>query len=170
MARVYVSTWEKYNNGSLQGEWVDLEKFINTTLDFLETCKEIHKDEPDPEFMYQDSEGIPKEFINESNIDERVWEYLCLDTEEQEVWAKYLEYMDSDATWEQVQDSFRGKYETKLEYIDELVEQSGVLERMGERWKNYFDYEQFLYECEQDDVYFCEVKRGGWFYYLVFSR
>ena len=43
-ARIYVDTYAKYNNGSLQGEWVELSDFYD--LDgFMERCAEIHEDE-----------------------------------------------------------------------------------------------------------------------------
>ena len=36
-ARIYVGTYAKYNNGSLQGEWVELSDFYD--LDgFMERC------------------------------------------------------------------------------------------------------------------------------------
>ena len=51
-ARIYVGTYAKYNNGSLQGEWVELSDFYD--LDgFMERCSEIHEDEEEPEYMFQ---------------------------------------------------------------------------------------------------------------------
>ena len=58
MARVYVGTYKKYNEGSLAGAWLDLNDF-KTYDDFLRKCREVHKSERDPEFMIQDSEGFP---------------------------------------------------------------------------------------------------------------
>ena len=58
MASVYVGTWDKYNNGSIEGAWIDLDKCA-TYADFVAKCGQIHKDEPDPEFMIQDYENFP---------------------------------------------------------------------------------------------------------------
>lgn len=58
MAKVYVGTYKKYNEGSLKGAWLDLSKY-ETYDDFLKACKDLHKDEPDPEFMIQDTEDFP---------------------------------------------------------------------------------------------------------------
>jgi len=58
MAQVYVGTYSKYNNGNLDGAWLDLSKF-ETYADFMKACRELHKDERDPEFMIQDAEGFP---------------------------------------------------------------------------------------------------------------
>ena len=43
-ARIYVGTYAKYNNGSLQGEWVELSEFYDWD-EFMERCAEIHEDE-----------------------------------------------------------------------------------------------------------------------------
>src|SRR5690349_16831915 len=54
--RVYVGTYAKYNNGSIAGAWLDLEDYADKDS-FLAACAELHKDEDDPEFMFQDFEG-----------------------------------------------------------------------------------------------------------------
>lgn len=58
MARVYVGTYGKYNAGSIAGTWIDLGR-CNNYADFLNKCKETHKNERDPEFMIQDAEDMP---------------------------------------------------------------------------------------------------------------
>lgn len=57
-ARVYVGTYAKYNNGSLFGKWLDLSDYSDKE-EFIEACWELHKDEEDPELMFQDYENIP---------------------------------------------------------------------------------------------------------------
>lgn len=72
-ARIYVGTYAKYNNGTLQGEWVNLSDFYD--LDgFKEHCVEIHEDEEEPEYMFQDWENIPDSLIDESNLEENFFE------------------------------------------------------------------------------------------------
>lgn len=58
MARVYVGTYRKYNEGSINGGWLDLADYPSYN-DFLGACHRLHKDESDPEFMIQDNEGFP---------------------------------------------------------------------------------------------------------------
>lgn len=72
-AKIYVGTYHKYNSGSIAGEWVDLEDFEDTA-DFYEYCREIHKDEKDPEFMFQDYENIPENLVSESHLDAKFFE------------------------------------------------------------------------------------------------
>ena len=43
-ARVYVGTYNKYNNGSLFGKWLDLSDYSDKD-EFMEACRELHKDE-----------------------------------------------------------------------------------------------------------------------------
>ena len=72
-ARVYVGTYAKYNSGSLAGKWLDLIDYKDKA-EFIAACKALHKDEADPELMFQDYEGIPSWMISESHIDAEVWE------------------------------------------------------------------------------------------------
>ena len=90
-ARIYVGTYAKYNNGTLQGEWVSLSDFYD--LDgFLEYCAEIHEDEEEPEYMFQDWENIPDSLIDESNLEENFFELRdeldrLNDTEKEAFWT-----------------------------------------------------------------------------------
>jgi antirestriction protein len=79
---VYVGTYAKYNNGNLFGKWVNLTDFKNKE-EFIDYCKELHRDESEPEFMYQDFEYIPEICIDESYIDEDFFEFINLDESEQ---------------------------------------------------------------------------------------
>lgn len=72
-ARVYVGTYAKYNAGSLAGKWLTLADYKDKA-DFIAACKALHKDEADPELMFQDWEGVPSWMIGESHIDAEVWE------------------------------------------------------------------------------------------------
>ena len=81
MASVYVGTYQKYNNGSIGGAWVDLTKFSNEE-EFLDHCKVLHKDEEDPELMFQDFEEFPKAYYSESGLDSDLWEWLSLDDDD----------------------------------------------------------------------------------------
>lgn len=60
-----IGTYAKYNNGSIFGKWFDLSDFTDKD-DFMTACAELHKDEEDPEFMFQDWENIPDDLICES--------------------------------------------------------------------------------------------------------
>jgi len=61
--KLFVSTYSKYNNGSLAGQWVELSQFSDAE-EFLEYCKKLHSDEEQPEFMFQGCEDIPDAYTN----------------------------------------------------------------------------------------------------------
>ena len=63
--RLYVGTYAKYNNGSIDGKWLDLNDYSNAE-EFYDACSELHSDEDDPEFMFQDFEGFPSDMYSES--------------------------------------------------------------------------------------------------------
>ena len=69
---IYVGTYGKYNSGSLYGKWVDLTRFTDISQ-FYEYCRQVHKDERDPELMFQDFEHIPRCMVGESWVDGRLW-------------------------------------------------------------------------------------------------
>lgn len=73
--RIYVGTYAKYNNGSIEGKWLDLTDY-SSKEEFIEACLELHSDEKDPELMFQDYENIPEEFIGESWISDDVFEAI----------------------------------------------------------------------------------------------
>lgn len=53
--KLYCGTYKKYNEGSLFGEWMDLDDYEDVDS-FYKACRELHKDEKDPELMFQDVE------------------------------------------------------------------------------------------------------------------
>ncbi|VDB02155.1 hypothetical protein BANRA_05489 [Klebsiella pneumoniae] len=69
---VYVGTYHKYNCGSIAGAWLDLTDF-DSSEEFYERCRELHANEADPEFMFQDWEGIPSGMASECHIN---WDFI----------------------------------------------------------------------------------------------
>ena len=56
--RVYVGTYKKYNEGNLKGGWVTLTDYKSYAA-FMTACRQLHKDERDPELMIQDVDDMP---------------------------------------------------------------------------------------------------------------
>ena len=142
MSKIYVSTYAKYNQGNLTGQWIDLENY--TDLDsFIEACRELHADESDPEFMFQDFEGFPEAFYSESSLDNRVFEYVNLDEHDRDMWEAYLEGVDSTADFDVARDRFYGCFESDTDLAYEYIESTGLLSDSPENLQQYFDYEAF---------------------------
>lgn len=93
-ASVYVGTYGKYASGSIAGKWVNLSKYDNKK-EFEDFCKRLHKNEQDPEFMFQDYENVPDSMISESFISDEVWDVLAIlkkyDANRQEQFCEWCE-------------------------------------------------------------------------------
>lgn len=72
-AQIYVGTYAKYNEGSLFGKWMQLSDYSDL-VEFYDACKELHKDEEDPELMFQDWEEIPEGLIGECWLSENFFD------------------------------------------------------------------------------------------------
>lgn len=160
---IYVGTYAKYNSGSIFGMWIDLES-VSDAEEFFEVCRELHKDESDPEFMMQDYQGFPEELYHESmSADdvERVLEYIALDDDDREMLEDYCECYGGDATDPDMVDRARersmGKFDTFQEFADAQADEmldgyeaacayeytcKGAAGMIAELRK-YFDYEAY---------------------------
>lgn len=139
--KIYVGTYAKYNAGSIRGQWLDLHQYDDTDA-FWSACRQVHSDESDPEFMFQDFEGFPRAFYSECSLDERIFEYRDLNDYDRGIWEAYLQF-DASATWQQAQDAFMGKADSEAEYAEEYAEETGLLESMPEELRGYFDFEAY---------------------------
>ena len=113
--RIYVGTYAKYNDGSIDGEWVDLTDF-DSYDEFVEHCRELHKDEKDPEFMIQDSEGFPSRWYHESGLPseeefDKIIAFSELDDSEKNAYDAYLELDFSDDSIEAFHEYYYGTYD-----------------------------------------------------------
>jgi len=142
MSKVYVGTYKKYNNGSIQGDWLDLEDYADMA-EFYEACRELHSDEDDPELMFQDWEDIPSRYITESGLGKDLWDWLKLSPQEREIASTYLEEVDQDADLEVALEAFDGEHDSEVDWAMDFWDQTGMLNEVPEFAKNYIDYEQF---------------------------
>lgn len=140
--RIYVGTYAKYNDGNLFGKWLDLEDYSDRD-DFYEACAELHSDEEDPEFMFQDWEGIPYDMISESHVSPECWTLL-------DAYEKYNEdavnaYWDCFGEWDErdFQERYKGEFSSWEDMAEELLEETGELETIPENLRYYFDYEKY---------------------------
>lgn len=156
--KVYCGTYAKYNNGSIEGKWMDMTEYEDAE-EFFAACKEIHKDEDDPEFMFQDYECFPKELYSESMSTadvEPILEYAKLDEEQRELVADFCEATGEDFgtyTIEQIEDS--------LEFTADPNDWSSMAEQYGyycadnfmeipDSMSSYFNYESYGEDMMQD--------------------
>lgn len=162
--KLYVGTYHKYNCGSIFGEWVDLDDF-SSKEEFLEKCHEIHKDEEDPELMFQDFEADSDwegEFYSESYISADYWTFKdsipsYIDDDD----LKAILEFNSDNDQYPLDGDFFREFEdnhgfSKItastvdsayqEYLDEI----GLLSEIPERYRNYINFESLMEDDESN--------------------
>lgn len=135
--KIYVGTYRKYNEGSIAGEWLDIEDYSDKE-EFLEACKALHSDEEDPELMFQDMEDIPEGMATESFVSEELFEYAQMDEDDRELLRVYRSEVNSSGDLKEAQNHFHGRYSSAEDYAQEITEQQGDI---PDHLKNYIDYE-----------------------------
>ena len=147
---VYVGTYKKYNEGSIFGKWMTLSDYADFD-EFEEACKELHKDEEDPEFMCQDIEYIPKSKYCESGIEwlKFYWDELAdLDEDDR---AKVCEYWDEVGDFRDARDILDAYYRESMDDYD-----FGYLcahefgETIPDWLECYIDYEKLGHQYKWD--------------------
>jgi len=119
--RIYVGTYAKYNSGSIAGEWLDLDNYTDAS-DFYEACQELHKNEADPEFMFQDWENIPDGLIHESGLHDQIFDWVMMDDDERKLVTLYNAIHGTD-DWSNISeatDRFAGTAETEADFSENL--------------------------------------------------
>ena len=149
---LYVGTYKKYAEGSIEGAWIDLES-VGDAEEFFDVCRSLHEDEADPEFMMQDFQGFPEEFYHDSMcVDDvqRIIDWLALDEDEREMVEAYVRihgcYLkDFEDILEKARDRFMGKYDSFRDFTDECANEQIECLSSGvpEFFTRYFDYEAF---------------------------
>jgi len=157
-ASVYVGTYRKYNEGSLFGKWLNLSDYSDIE-EFYIACRELHSDEEDPEFMFQDYENIPEGLIDESWLSKNTFEVLQaledMDDDQLEaflIWCSdghhSLSEEDIDQLISNFEDDYVGQYDSEEDFARELIDE---ITDLTDFVKQYFDYEAFardLFCCD----------------------
>jgi len=155
---IYVGTYGQYNNGSLYGRWFDLTEYSEQS-EFYNAIAEYHKKEHDPEFMFQDWENIPSQFIGESYLSDEFWDYLKF------IDSSYLDQEAIDAglslgiPLDKLEEAYYGQYDSDTDLAYEYIDSTGMLSDVPDSISNYFDYESFGRDLamdfiEEDGYYF----------------
>ena len=161
---LYVGTYAKYNNGSIEGAWLKLSDYMDAK-EFYEACNELHADEEDPELMFQDFDNFPKCFYSECSPDiNGIYEYMeaCENFDKELVDAVLDDggCLDGIENYFYVSD-FDSDYDIGVNYIEQLY---GDIENLDkETLARYFDFKAFGRDLqynytkvvtESGDVYF----------------
>ena len=125
LLQVYVGTYGKYTAGSIAGKWLALSDYTDQS-EFYSACKELHKNERDPELMFQDTDGLPAGSYSESWISEQIWDFLDLEDHEKEVVLAYSEIRDFEQALQCAIDLFCGRFDTHEDFVWDWIENYGI--------------------------------------------
>lgn len=155
--RVYVSTYNRYNNGSLNGFWLDVASFYDAE-ELIKYCyEELFDDEDSPELMFQDFENFPEKFYSESmNEDdfENLFEWLELDEEQKKMCEEYWDEVWKDASIKDILNAYVYSGDAE-EFYDELAEKSLNVKNIPDMLRYCLDYNKWYDLCRQ---YYRETK------------
>lgn len=157
--RLYVGTYAKYNAGSIEGAWLDLDDYGDRE-DFLTACRELHEDEDDPELMFQDFEGFPRNWYSESSAPPDIlWEWMELGDNEQDAFAVYVDHRGGDSTIDDFRDAYRGTYDSEADFAQQTADDTGAIPDSLPNWI-VIDWEA-TWNCNLRFDCFCERGESG---------
>lgn len=142
--KIYVGTYEKYNSGSIAGKWIDIDNLSEE--EFTEAIEELHSDEEDPEFMFQDYE-VPAAFenlVSESGIDSELWEIKDWYNEQSEIQHEaFNAYVNlgNDPDPVRFEDVYIGHYISEADFCEQQAEELGELSNVPDYIKNCIDWQ-----------------------------
>lgn len=144
--KIYVGTYAKYNDGSLDGKWVDLTEY-DTYEDFLAAMHELHSDEDDPEFMVQDFENFPEKWYHEGGLPteeefNKINDYYMMGDDRKEAYEAYVNYTGDD-DFDNFQDAYQGHFDSPTDFAYDIVESLGWDGIGQDNISMYFDYDSF---------------------------
>ena len=149
--RLYVGTYAKYNSGSLRGAWLDLDDYADRE-DFLRACAELHKDEADPELMFQDFENFPREWYCESSAPpDELWTWIDLSDADKALLAAWVELgTSSEPTIEEAREASYGVYDSEEDFAQDYAEETGAINANAQWPYSYINWEAATRELMMD--------------------
>jgi antirestriction protein len=147
--KIYVGTYAKYNDGSLDGKWVDLTEY-DTYEDFLAAMHELHSDEDDPEFMVQDYENFPEKWYHEAGLPteeefNKINDYYMMDDSKKEAYEVFVNYTGLDSI-EDFEEAYEGQFDSPQDFGYYAIDTWGIPDDP----ESYIDYEAFGRDLTMD--------------------
>jgi antirestriction protein len=152
----------------LAGDWVNLSQFSDFE-EFQEFINELHSDEDDPEFMYQDFE-CPElfksmELISECHISENIFDVIealeaaYLDIEVYSAYASHTGFSgDIEDLISAAEEAYQGEFESDEDFAQNMAEDLGLIQDRP-AWPHYcIDWEyaarELMYDYFEESGYY----------------
>ena len=154
--KLYVGTYGKYNAGSIEGAWLSLLDY-ETIDDFYAACRELHKDEADPEFMFQDYDGEDFGLYSECGLSEKLFALVHAvagSSWSVNVVAAYISLFSPDIDEienldNEISDRYCGEFESNYDLGVYMADEVCCLD-IPDNLAPYFDYEAYGRDCAYD--------------------
>ena len=122
---IYVGTYEKYNNGSIEGKWLKLNDYEDVQA-FYKACTQLHNDEHDIELMFQDFEYIPKSMIGESWLSDEFFDFLEVVNNSDIDYEIFLSAIEHGIEWDSVEDKHLGSYDDDEDFTISMLDEPEI--------------------------------------------
>lgn len=155
---LYVGTYGKYNGGSLDGMWVDLTSF-NDYGEFCEFCRIVHRDEPDPELMFQDYENFPRDWYDESFMDEKTFDKIreYAECDNREAVDAFISCYGADYyTPERFDEMYMGEWDEERDFAEHIFYECFDTRGIPESILTYIDFESYARDLFSDGYSYCD--------------
>ena len=166
--RVYVGTWEKYNQGNIGGAWLDMDDY-DSMEEFMEAATNLHRDEADPELMMQDWEDMPEWAVSVHGVDPKYFEYKeVVEPENADAFDAFLsnyypggisDNLDLYDIYEnQFREAYVGEFDSLKSYARQMADEiydNGYLYEYLKTNTRTFDVDSYAsdYEMSTDDAW-----------------
>jgi antirestriction protein len=153
--RIYVACLASYNNGILHGAWIDAVNGVDAMRDGINAMLKASPMPNAEEWAIHDSVWID---LNECDNLERVHDIAMFIEEHGELGYELMKMNGGNVPYsiEMLEDHYHGEWDSKRDFVYDLVESCGYLDGASETIKRYFDYEAFerdLFISDYDDIY-----------------
>ena len=160
--KLYVGTYAKYNNGSLDGKWLDLDDYADND-EFMAACRELHKDEEDPELMFQDCDYEwdwehslycecgdyedyyeVKDALDRFNINGKIFD----------AWIKATSNKATAEAVDECEGQYCGQYDDPTDYAEEMFNEYYDMRKIPEKIRYNIDWQGVWRDMSPDGYYY----------------
>lgn len=156
--QIYVADLSAYNEGSLVGQWIDVDSFANDkeelfriikeeilkTCDFCKSHGMVHEEWAIHDYEYFPDLGEYPDWDRLVEIAEVLSNFT--DEEHKEAFSKWIVGDADNRNPGDFEDAFRGIWDSEKEYGEDLADEMIPGLRDGGELANYFDYDRYTWD------------------------